>query len=168
MAIKYHYTANAQNSRYKENVNEQLPQIGTDSIKLTISNISDALKLLKKGKVCGVDGLAAEHLIYAHIISHVFLFLLFNYYIVHGYLLSDFMKTLLAPIIKSKTGDSSDKSNYRPIALITAASKLFEICVLEILEMYLVTHDQQFCFKSKQVTDICIFTVNCIFKYYTE
>ena len=42
-----HYTAilnSVQNSRHKENVNEQIAQIGTDSIKLTISNISDALK----------------------------------------------------------------------------------------------------------------------------
>ena len=55
------------------------------------------------------------------------------------------MKTSLVPIIKSKTGD---KNNYRPIALVTGASKLFEICILEILEMCLVTHDQQFRFKS--------------------
>ena len=44
--------------------------------------------------------------------------------------------------------------------------------------MYLVTHnnnnknnydhDQQFCFKSKHATDMCIFTVKSIIKYYTE
>ena len=33
------------------------------------------------------------------------------------------MKTV--PIIKNKTGDTSDKNNYRPIALVTAASKNF-------------------------------------------
>ena len=115
-----------------------------------------------------MDGLAAEHFIYAHSISHVFLSLLFNYFIVHRYLPSDFMKTLLVPIIKGKTGDSSDKNNYRPIALFTASSKLFEICILEILEMYLVTHDQQFCFKSKHATDMCIFIVKSIIKYYAE
>ena len=78
------------------------------------------------------------------------------------------MKTSLVPIIKSKTVDSSDKNNYRPIALVTTSSKLFEICILEILEMYLVTHDQQFGFKSKQATDMCIFTVKSIIKYFTE
>ena len=117
-----HYTViqnTVQNSRYKKNVNEQIAQIGNDSIKLTIYNISDALKSLKKGKACGVVGLAAEHFIYAHSISHVFLSLLFNSFIVHGYLPSDFMKTSLVPIIKRKTGDYS-----------------------EILELYLATHDQ--------------------------
>ena len=34
------------------------------------------------------------------------------------------MKTAnIVPIIKNKTGDTSDKNNYRPIALGTACSK---------------------------------------------
>ena len=53
------------------------------------------------------------------------------------------MKTALVPIIKNKTRDTSDKNNYRPIALVTAASKIFEICILELLKMYLITHDHQ-------------------------
>ena len=79
-----------------------------------------------------------------------------------------FMKTAIVPIIKNKTGDTSDKNNYRPIALVTAASKLFEICILEILETYLITHDHQFGFKAKHSTDMCIFTVKTLVKYYTD
>ena len=75
---------------------------------------------------------------------------------------SDFMETSLVPIIKSKTGDSSDKNNYRPIALVTAESKFFKICILKVLEMYHVTHNQQFGSKSKHATDMCIFTVKSI------
>ena len=33
------------------------------------------------------------------------------------------MKSSIAPIIKNKTGDTSDIDNYRPIALVTAMSK---------------------------------------------
>ena len=51
------------------------------------------------------------------------------------------MKTAIVPIIKNKTGDSSDKSSYRPIALVTACSKIFEICLLEMFENFLQTHD---------------------------
>ena len=75
------------------------------------------------------------------------------------------MKTSIVPIIKNKTGDTSDKNNYSPIALVTATSKLFEICLLEIPQMYLITHDHQFGFKA-----LCrhvYFTVNSIIKYYT-
>ena len=78
------------------------------------------------------------------------------------------MKTVIVPIIKNKTGDTRDKNNYRPIALVTAASKIFELCLSIILEDYLVTHDQQFGFKRKQLTDLCIFTVKCVTKYYTQ
>ena len=34
--------------------------------------------------------------------------------------------------------------------------------------MYLITHDHQFGFKSKHSTDMCIFTVKSIIKYYTR
>ena len=131
----------------------------------SISDISVALHSLKSGKSCGVDGLAAEHFLFAHRITHVFLSLLFNTFILHGYLPADFMKTAIVPIIKNKTGDTSDKNNYRPIALVTAASKLYEICILEILKTYLIT---QFGFKAKHPTDMCIFTVKTFVKNYTD
>ena len=38
----------------------------------------------------------------------------------------------------------------------------FYICLLEILEMYLFTHDNQFDFKSKHLTDISIFTMKSV------
>ena len=78
------------------------------------------------------------------------------------------MKTAIVPIIKNKTGDTSHKNKYRPIALVTAASKLFEICILEILKTYLITHDHQFGFKAKHSTDMCIFTVKTLVKYHTD
>ena len=43
--------------------------------------------------------------------------------IFHGCLLSELMKIAIVSIIKNKTGDTSDKNNYRPIALVTACSK---------------------------------------------
>ena len=40
------------------------------------------------------------------------------------------MTTIIAPIIKYKYGDVSDNNNYRPIALATVASTLFESLIL--------------------------------------
>ena len=37
-----------------------------------------------------------------------------------------------------------------------------------MLEKYLHTHDQQFGFKSQHATDMCIFTVKSVIKYYTK
>ena len=67
--------------------------------------MSPSINSLKSEKSCGVDGLAAEHLLFAHRITHVFLFLLFNTFILHGYLPADFMNTANVPIIRNKTGD---------------------------------------------------------------
>ena len=106
--------------------------------------------------------------IYTLLLLLLLLSLLFNTFILHGYLPADFMKTAIVPFIKNKTGDTSDKNNYRPIALGNAASKLFEICSLEILDTYLITHDHQFGFKTKHATGMCIFTVKTLDKYYTD
>ena len=57
---------------------------------------------------------------------------------------------------------------YRPIALVTACSKIFEICLLKMLEIYLDTDDHQFGFKSQHATDMCIFTIKSVIKYYTK
>ena len=59
------------------------------------------------------------------------------------------MKTAIVSITKCKTGNFSDKNTYRPIALATACSKILEFCLLEIIEIYLNTHDHQFGFKNK-------------------
>ena len=78
------------------------------------------------------------------------------------------MKTAIAPIIKNKSGNPSDKSNYRPVALVTACSEIDESFLLIMLEKYLHTHDQQFEFKSQHATDMCIFTLKSVIKYYTK
>ena len=78
------------------------------------------------------------------------------------------MKTAIVPIIKNKSGNTSDKSNYTPIALVTACSKIFESCILKMLEHYLQTHDHQFGFKSQHDTNMCIFTMKSVIKYYTK
>ena len=78
------------------------------------------------------------------------------------------MKTIIVPINKSKTGSSNDKNNYRSIALVTASSKIFELCLLEIIELYLDTHDNQFVFIKQHSTDMCILTLKIVIKYYTR
>ena len=79
-----------------------------------------------------------------------------------------FMKTSLIPILKNKNGDTSAKSNYRPIAIVTAMSKVFELCLSRIMDVYLFTSDNQFGFKQKHSTDLCIYiyTVKSIIQYY--
>ena len=68
------------------------------------------------------------------------------------------MKVLLVPMIKNKTLISSDSRNYRPIALPTAASKLFELILQNRMSPYMYTSDAQFGFKASHGTDMAIFS----------
>ena len=59
------------------------------------------------------------------------------------------MQSILVPVIKNKSGDSNDVNNYRPIALVTIASNIFETILLDVMEPFIVTCDNQFGFKKK-------------------
>ena len=57
------------------------------------------------------------------------------------------MKSAIVPILKNRQGDTSDKNNYRPIAIVTAISKIFELCLMNLIESHLITKDNPFGFK---------------------
>ena len=49
---------------------------------------------------------------------------------------SAFMKTSIISILQNRNGDTSDKNNYRSIAIVTVMSKLFELYLSRILDVY--------------------------------
>ena len=62
-------------------------------------DLNSVLKILKRGRAGGIV-----------IHAHIFVSLLINVLIRHGYLLTDFIKTAIVPIIKNQTRDTSDKT----------------------------------------------------------
>ena len=64
------------------------------------------------------------------------------------------------------SGDLTDKNNYRPIALSSIASKVFENIIILRLEEYLWTNDHQFGFKSGHSTDFCIYALSEFIEYF--
>ena len=131
-------------------------------------HVKDALKKAKRGKASGPDGLSMEHFIHADGSISVYLSLLFTCMLTHGHMPANFMKSTIVPLIKNKNGDSSDKSNYRPIALVTPCSKLFELVLLDFIEDNLYSTDNQFGFKKKHATDMCLFTLKNVIEYYRK
>ena len=120
-----------QNDEYKNSVKSDINQQHPNSISITPFNVLDALKNIKCGKSCGVDSISGELFVFAHSRIHVLLSLLFSaYYITHGYLPDLFMKSASVSIIKDKTGNTSYQNNYRPIALVTAPSKILNYVFL--------------------------------------
>ena len=61
----------------------------------------------------------------------------------HGHVPIAVLDIILIPVVKSKFGDITDKENYRPIATATAMSKVIELVILDKIEFYLYTTDNQ-------------------------
>jgi len=167
-----HYSTILNSVSNKENqpfVKDSIANINcNDKFLINSAMVSKAIKLLKSGKAAGSDHLSGEHFIHADQAVSVLLSMLFNLCFTHGHLPANFMKTDIFPILKNKAGNCQDVNNYRPIALVTAMSKLFEIILLDRLEDYMTTSDNQFGFKKHHSTDLCIYALKNVISYYQQ
>ena len=97
-------------------VSNEFTKITEFSCKVSGASIANSFRHLKSGKASGVDGLLRN----ISFMLMIMLMCICHYCLIvfscHGYLPLEFMKTAIVPIIKSKTGNSSDKYNYRPIS----------------------------------------------------
>ena len=84
----------------------------------------------------------------------------------HGHLPHALTKVVLVPIVKDKTGNISEKDNYRPIALASVSPKLLETLIFMRCKENLKTTDHQFGFKPAHGTDMAIYAVKEISDYY--
>jgi len=98
----------------------------------------------------------------------VHLSMLFNMFVRCGYVPDLFMKSVIVPLVKCKTGSLSDVNNYRAIAISTAVSKLLE----SILSVYIKSVDYfdayQFGFTTSCSTSICTNVFKRTVDYYAE
>ena len=76
--------------------------------------------------------------------------------------------SIIIPLIKDKTGDITDKNNYRPIALSTIASKILESVIMDKCHDLLYTSSNQFGFKRKHSTDMCVYVFKEIVNLYRK
>ncbi|CAF4843326.1 unnamed protein product [Pieris macdunnoughi] len=121
---------------------------------------------MSRGKSPGHDGLSIEHIRYAG--SHIYrlLAMLYSLCISHAYLPYDLMRTLVIPVVKNKTGDLADGSNYRPISLATIMARVLDGLLNTQLNKYLHLHDNQFGFRPKLSTDGAILSLKHTVSYY--
>ena len=135
---------------------------------VTVQQMSLLVKKLAKNKAIGVDKIPAEIYIYA---SHRLLTLItifINACFRHTFIPQKIMDTVMVPLVKNKLKPATDSDNYRPIAIATAISKLFELVILSKCEDLLYTSDNQFGFEKGHSTDLCIFSLKEIINYYNS
>ena len=77
------------------------------------------------------------------------------------------MKVNIVPLLKKRNLDPKCKNNYRPIALATVISKLYEKMLLSRYSKYLKTKDNQFGFKKATGCELCVFTLRQVISHYT-
>ena len=87
-------------------------------------------------------------------------------FFVHGFLPDSMLSVVLVPVIKYKCGKINDSDNYRPIALASVMSKIVEKVILRRTSSFLITSCNQFGFKSKLGTDMCIYVLKDIVDNY--
>ena len=135
---------------------------------VSVDDIESAIKELQLNKACGPDLIFAEHLRYSskRVLEH--LSMCFSFFLSHGVLPKMMLSVTLVPVVKNKAGKISAKDNYRPIALASVVSKLFERILLDRLNSYLTTEDNQFGFKKLHGTDQCIFVLKELAESYRE
>ena len=130
--------------------------------------IQEAVGNLECGKSAGPDGIFAESIKFAHHRIHVLLSLCFSLCLTHAYMPLDMIKTTIVPVIKNKCGNLADSNNYRPIAIATIVSKLYESTIVYKGEDFLKTCDNQFGFKREHSTEFCIYTLKEFIDYYKQ
>ena len=133
---------------------------------VNVKEFQDIIHAMPVGKAPGYDHVSNEHFKYANEKLHVLMSLLYSSMLIHGFLQDAMMITIIAPIIKNKAGDLSDNNNYRPIALATIASKLFESLILSRVSTFLSTCVNQFGFKKHHSTEMLIFLLKELFRHY--
>ena len=131
-------------------------------------NIKSLLHKLPLNRAAGKDGIFAEHISYADSSVCNHLSSLFNVCLMLGKIPQECMQTVIVPICKNKNGNISDAWNYRPVSLAAIISKLYEHYILSCISPILTTTDNQFGFKPKHGTDMCIFLLKQIVSYYVN
>lgn len=130
--------------------------------------VLSALKKMSSGKSPGHDGLTIEHLRHGGQNIPSLLGMFFTQIIRHAHIPAPLTKTIVIPILKSNSLDSTILNNYRPISLATIMARVFERILLDIMEPCVKTEDNQFGFKPALSTDMAIFSVKQTIEYYNH
>ena len=150
----------------KDNVLKELRNVDAGADLFSVHKVLECTHELSSGRSPGCDNLTAEHYKLAGVPCATHLSLCFSMMISHGFLPPSLSKVVLRPIVKDKTGNLSDKDNYRPIALATVSSKILERVILNRCKSSLLTSEHQFGFKDGHSTDMAVYALKEIVDHY--
>ncbi len=139
-----------------------------DPIVIMSREVDQAISKLPQNKASGLDNISAEHLKYGSKRIAPLLAVCFTGFLIHSVLPDSMLSVLLVPVIKNKAGMVGNLDNYRPIALASILSKVLEKILLDRLNVFINSTDNQFGFKAKHGTDLCIYALKEIVNKYRD
>ena len=77
-------------------------------------------------------------------------------------------ESVIVPIIKDKNKRVNDKRNYRPICLSNICSKIIEVVLFNRMSIFLQSSPNQFGFKPKYGTELCVFAFKELLRFYKK
>ena len=104
----------------------------------------------------------AADILYKH------LTVLFQGFLIHGYVPKDLLSCSLKPIIKDKMGDKFSSENYRAIGSSSLFLKILDWVIFNLFEVNLKPADLQFGFQKKNSTTMCTWTVIETINYFNN
>lgn len=152
----------------KDNIDKTMQRNPTEKLKEKVKNlglrftlktvtekkVKKAMDDMKKKKSAGLDGISQECLLMGSDIIAVPLTRIINTSIQSGIFPEEWKTAVVTPILKK--GDQNDKTNYRPVSCLAAASKVLEKIVCQQITKHLETNsllpDSQHGFREKRST----------------
>ena len=123
---------------------------------------------LASNKSPGLDGLSAEHFKWALSRLLALMSMPVSSIVVHGHVPHSMNESVIVPIIKDKNKRVNDKRNYRPICLSNICSKIIEVVLFNRISTFLQSSSNQFGFKPKHGTELCVFAFKELLRFYKK
>ena len=117
-----------------------------DILSLSVEDIEKTCHSLSISNCLDYNDLTIRHCHYAHPSVFIWLKELYNSMLVHGFVPESFGNNVIIPIVKNKSANCNDSTNYRPISIEPICTKLFEQCLILVFEPFLCFHSNQFGF----------------------
>ena len=122
---------------------------------------------LKEGKRTN-ETVTAEHILYGSPKLMIHLHLLFNAFLQHGFVPTNFLKGTISPTVKNSSGNLNSVDNYRGITLCSVISHLFENALRLKFGNYLTSDELQFGFKPHHSTSHAVYTLKSCINHFTQ
>lgn len=160
-ATKYHVL-------FAEKLSSLSSTIDASSSLFTMADIVCALENQSRGKAAGPDGINMEAYLFGGHRLSLYLSILFNLFLLYGYVPDAFHRATIIPLVKCKSGDLSDVNNYRAIALSNSITKILESLILSFIDSYDTPDEYQFGFKTNHCTATCTHILKKIVSHYRQ